>query len=74
MMRQASEAKKKKNISAIKLNNKRMALAIKTDDSKQAQGRYYHICCDKLADAFEKQFIIGLPDFALYSKNDQKQT
>jgi hypothetical protein len=28
---------------------------------------------DKLADAFEKQFIKGLPDFGLYSKNDQTQ-
>lgn len=38
LMRQANDAKKKKNLSAMKLQNKRMSLAVKTDEtaSKQA--------------------------------------
>lgn len=48
-----------------------MSLKTEGKDTSLAQ-RYYHICVDKLADAFEKQFMMGLPDFGLYTKIDQQ--
>jgi len=54
----------------VKLQNK--TLKIKTDDEEKETlaRRYFHITLDKLADAFEKQFLNGLPDFARYSQNE----
>ena len=51
-------------------------MKIKTQDNelqaKVQDKRYFHISTDKLADAFEKQFLKGLPDFGQYSINDQQ--
>lgn len=34
--------------------------------------RYYHICIDKLAVAFEKQFLKELPEYGNYKRKDQE--
>ena len=62
--------KKKINRSAKKLTEKGLSLKVDPSNAGVAK-RYYHICVDKLADAFEKQFMMGLPDFGLYTQNDQ---
>ena len=36
--------------------------------------RYHHIAIDKLADAFEKQFLHGLPEFGKFTQNDQQMS
>lgn len=51
--------KKEVNVSAQKLNNKRMSLQVDTNEANKEKDntlakRYYHICVDKLAEAFEK--------------------
>jgi Cft2 family RNA processing exonuclease len=71
---QQQKMKESKNSNAQKLKNK--GLKIKTEmktevESKAFNSRYYHISLDKLADAFEKQFLTGLPDFGQYSVKDQ---
>jgi hypothetical protein len=65
------ENKRKISKSAKKLKDKGLSLKIDAKDTNVGK-RYYHICVDKLADAFEKQFMMGLPEFGLYTKSDQR--
>lgn len=41
-----------------------------TEEKKKFNQRYFHISIDKLADAFEKQFLNSLPDFGKYTVQD----
>ena len=66
---QTEPRRKKVSRSAKKLKQKGLSLRTDFKDTNLAK-RYYHICVDKLADAFEKQFMLGIPDFSLYTKND----
>ena len=62
----------KQSMATQKLINK--TLKIKTQDNQEEQDamtkRYFHIPLDKLAEAFEKQFLNGLPDFGQYTSSD----
>jgi hypothetical protein len=46
---------------------------LQTDIKDGSDGaRYHHISVEKLAVAFEKQFMMGLPEFGHYTKDDLK--
>ena len=44
------------------------------EEKKKFNQRYFHISIDKLAEAFEKQFLNGLPDFGKYTVEDTTVT
>lgn len=44
------------------------------EDQAQLTKRYHHISVDKLANAFEQQFMQGLPEFGQYTQKDTQVT
>ena len=69
------QQQKEQTLSTPKLLAKTQALRInpeaKERENAQTQ-RYFHICIDKLALAFEKQFLKDLPEYGNYKRQDQE--
>jgi hypothetical protein len=56
---------------------KTQSLRINVEEKEQANAqtaRYFHICIDKLALAFEKQFLKELPEYGNYKRKDQEHS
>lgn len=66
---------KEQTLSTGKLLAKTQSLRINVEEKEQANvqtARYFHICIDKLALAFEKQFLKELPEYGNYKRKDQE--